>query len=175
MRVEGRKGGSQFGEAVNDRQRAKAAGYVSVSSSWGWSRTSWTRWQRRRAPRRRRRPRHRSSTSRPRTTRSRWPWTIPVTWTWWTDRIRGFLPTASSYNTIPISNRRTRIYGLMVRTISLSLPKYLTARVATVTLWNSSCFERIQLLLPISLLIFSLILKKVELRMMWVLIDFDDF
>lgn len=124
MRVgqETRKERSQFGEAINDCQSPNTAGHVSVSTGWRWARRSWMRqrwrpqWPR---PRRSRRPR--SSMSRPRTTKSHRPRSKHWIWIWWTDRIRGFRPMVSNYSIVPIFNLRTRIYGLMVRTVTISL------------------------------------------------------
>lgn len=139
--VELRKEGLQFGETVNEWKSPNTAGYVSVSPGWRWARRSWTRarWQ----------PRwvralygpHRSSMSQPRTTKSHRPRSNPWTWTWWTDRIHGFRPTVSSYNIVPISSLHTRIYGLMVRTVTVSLSTTVTVHTSTVRLVNDEQYS----------------------------------
>lgn len=114
MRVgeETREEDSQLGEAVNDWRSPNTAGQV--STGWRWARRR--RWRPPFLRRGRRSLRRRSSTSRQRTTRrSHRPRSTRWIWIWWTDRIRGFLPMASSCSIVPIFNPRTRIYGLMVR------------------------------------------------------------
>lgn len=115
--VETRGKDSQLGEAVNDWRSPNTAGQV--STGWRWARRKRSpRWRPPFLQRGRRSRRRRSSTSRQRTTRrSHRPRSTRWIWIWWTDRIRGFRPMASSCSIVPIFNPRTRICGLMVRTL----------------------------------------------------------
>lgn len=115
--VETREEDSQLGEAVNDWRSPNTAGHV--SAGWRWARRKRSpRWRPPFPQRGRRSRRRRGSTLRQRTTRrSHRPRSTRWIWIWWTDRIRGFRPMASSCSIVPIFSPRTRIYGLMVRTL----------------------------------------------------------